>query len=445
MCGARQAAHPKEAMRSVKIRDAKDLQVLAADLRSRRVPAPAEERAVAGILRAVEKGGDKAVLGFARRLDGFKGGTQDLLVAPGEIKAAHRAVDRAFVKAVETVIANVRAYQSRLKPKSWRAHLRGGVLLGQVVRPLARVGLYVPGGEAPLVSTVLMTAVPASVAGVRDLVLATPDRFGRGVDPRLLVAADLAGVGQILRVGGAHAIAALAYGTASVVKADKIVGPGNRWVSLAKKQLFGVCGIDMVAGPSEALVLADDSAPAEWVAADLLSQAEHAGDETAVLVTPSARLAREVPRRLKARLKGLPRRAAAQSSLDRHGLIVLTEDMAQAVAVADLVAPEHLQLMVRNAEAWLPKLKAAGAIFVGPYTPVVLGDFLAGPSHVLPTGSTARFSSGLSVEDFVTRSSVVGYTRQALEAALPALEAIGGAEGLQAHVLSAQVRLVGRR
>jgi histidinol dehydrogenase len=279
------------------------------------------------------------------------------------------------------------------------------------------------------------------VAGVKDLVLATPDRFGKGIDPRLLVAADLAGVKQILRVGGAHAIAALAHGTKSVPKVDKIVGPGNRWVSLAKKQVYGVCGIDMVAGPSEALVLADDSAPPEWVAADLLSQAEHAGDETAILVTPSARLAEAVLSALARQLKPLPRKAAAESSLKRHGWVVVTKDMDLAVAVADMVAPEHLQIMVRNAESLIPKLKAAGAIFVGPYTPVALGDFMAGPSHVLPTGAGARYSNGLGVEDFVTRSSVVGYSRSALEHALPTLEAIGGAEGLQAHVDSGRIRL----
>jgi len=428
-------------MRSIRIRDAKDLRSLGAMLLARSGPSPAEERAVAAIVGAVAKNGDKAVLAYARRFDAYKGTAKDFFVGGAELQAAYGKVDKAFIKAVETVIANVRAYQTRLRPKSWRAHLRNGVLLGQVVRPLRRVGLYVPGGEAPLVSTVLMTAVPASVAGVTDMVLATPDRFGKGVDPRLLVAADLAGVKQILRIGGAHAIAALAYGTATVAKVDKIVGPGNRWVSLAKKQVYGVCGIDMVAGPSEALVLADDSAPAAWVAADLLSQAEHAGDETAILVTPSARLARAVLAALKTQLKVLPRRAAAESSLKRHGLVVVTRDMDTAVAVADLVAPEHLQLMIRNAEGWLPKLKAAGAIFVGPYTPVALGDFLAGPSHVLPTGSTARFSNGLSVEDFVTRSSVVGYTRIALEAAMPTLEALGGAEGLLAHVNSGRIRL----
>lgn len=428
-------------MQTLRVRSRKDLERLSARLRAQAAPAPAEGRKVAAILADVAKRGDAALLAYARKFDGFSGGAQDLVLGAGARRAAYGRVDKAFIKAVDNAIANVRAYQERLKPKPWRGHLRPGVLLGQLVRPLRRVGLYVPGGEAPLVSTVIMTAVPAQVAGVAELVLATPDRFGRGVDPRIIVAADRAGVTQILRVGGAQAVAALAYGTRSVGRVDKIVGPGNRWVALAKRQVFGVCGIDMLAGPSEALVLADDSAPAEWVAADLLSQAEHAGDETAVLVTPSAKLAREVMPALKAQLQALPRRQAAQSSLDRHGLVVVTDGLDLAVEVANAVAPEHLQLMVRDAESLLPRLRAAGAIFVGPFTPVVLGDFLAGPSHVLPTGGTARFSSGLSVEDFVTKSSIIGYSRVALTGALADLEQIGAAEGLQAHGRSASIRL----
>jgi histidinol dehydrogenase len=428
-------------MQTLRVRSRKDLERLTARLRADAAPDPAEERKVAAILADVAKRGDAALLAYARKFDGFKGGAKDLLLGPGAIRAAYAGVDKAFIRAVDAAIGNVRSYQERLKPKPWRGHLRPGVLLGQLVRPLRRVGLYVPGGEAPLVSTVIMTAVPAQVAGVAEMVLASPDRFGKGVDPRIIVAADRAGVKQILRVGGAQAVAALAYGTKTLPRVDKIVGPGNRWVALAKKQVFGVCGIDMVAGPSEALVLADESAPPEWVAADLLSQAEHAGDETAVLVTPSAALAKDVMKALEAQLKALPRRAAAQSSLDKHGLVVVTEGLDLAIAVADAVAPEHLQLMVRDAEAVLPRLKAAGAIFVGPFTPVALGDFLAGPSHVLPTGGTARYSNGLSVEDFVTKSSIIGYSRSALAAAMDDLDQIGGAEGLQAHVRSASIRL----
>lgn len=428
-------------MRTIKVNNDRDLARLQRSLKAASGFRPAEERKVAALLKAVRRGGDPALLRLARRFDGYRGTVRGLKVAPSALKAAYRQVDKGFVKAVEASIANIRAYQQRLKARSWRAHLRPGVLLGQLVRPLRRVGLYVPGGEAPLVSSVLMAAVPAQVAGVPELVLATPDRHGRGIDPRILVAADLAGVREVWRLGGAQAVAALAYGTRSIRRVDKVVGPGSRWVALAKKLVYGDCGIDMVAGPSEALVLADDSAPPAWVAADLLSQAEHAGDETAILVTPSARLARAVAPELEAQLKALPRRKAAASSLKRHGLVVLARDMDLALRVADAAAPEHLQLMVRNAERVLPRLRCAGAIFVGPFTPVALGDFLAGPSHVLPTGGTARFSNGLSVDDFVTKSSIIGYSRPALQAALPELEAIGGAEGLEGHVRSGRIRL----
>lgn len=431
-------------MKILRIKDEKDLRKLERSLKAAEGFSAAEEAKVGAVLRAVRRGGDAAVLRFARKFDAFKGGARALRVSPAELKAAYKQVDRAFIKAIESSINNVRVYQQRLKARSWRSHLRPGVMLGQLVRPLQRVGLYVPGGEAPLVSTVIMTAVPAQVAGVKELVLASPDRGGRGIDPRILVAADLAGVQEILRLGGAQAIAALAYGTQSIARVDKIVGPGSRWVAIAKKLVYGSCGIDMVAGPSEALVLADDSAPAAWVAADLLSQAEHAGDETAILVTPSEKLAKAVQVELALQLKALPRRAVASASLKKHGLIVVAKDLGLAIRVADLAAPEHLQLMLRQPEKVLPRLRAAGAIFVGPFTPVALGDFLAGPSHVLPTGGTARFSNGLSVDDFCTKSSIIGYSRQALQAALPDLEAIGGAEGLQAHVRSGSLRLKAR-
>jgi histidinol dehydrogenase len=428
-------------MRTLRIRTRKDLQALERRLRAQAAFSPADERKVASILAGIRRKGDAALLQYARRFDGFKGGADDLRLAPSDIRAAHAKVDPAFRKAIAQAIANIRAYQEKLRPKPWRQHLRPGVLLGQLVRPLQRVGLYVPGGEAPLVSTVLMLAVPARVAGVTQIALCTPSRGGQGVDPRIVVAADMAGVEEIYQVGGAQAIAALAYGTASIPKVAKVLGPGNRFVTLAKRMIFGHTGIDMLAGPSECLVLADDSAPPAWVAADLLSQAEHAGDEAAILVTASEKLAKAVQIELKKQLAALPRRRVAAQSLAKHGLIVLVKDLWAAVEVAELVASEHLQLMVRDAEKLLPKIKSAGAIFVGPYTPVALGDFLAGPSHVLPTGGTARFSNGVSVEDFVTKSSIIGYTRQALQDAVEDLSAIGGAEGLQAHVRSATVRL----
>ena len=428
-------------MKTLRIRTRKDLQALERRLRAHAAFSPADERKVAGILKAVKARGDAALLQYARRFDGLKGGADDLRLGPADIRAAYGKVDKAFLKAVDQAIANIRAYQEKLRPKAWRQHLRPGVLLGQLVRPLRRVGLYVPGGEAPLVSTVMMLGVPAKAAGVQEIVLCSPSRGGAGIDPRIIVAADRVGIKEIYQVGGAQAVAAMAYGTQSLAKVDKVVGPGNRFVTLAKRMIFGHTGIDMLAGPSECLVLADDSAPAAWVAADLLSQAEHAGDEAAVLVTPSEKLAKAVQIELAKQLKALPRRRVAAQSLAKHGLIVLVKDIWAALDVAELVASEHLQLMVRDAERILPKIKAAGAIFVGPYTPVALGDFLAGPSHVLPTGGTARFSNGVSVEDFVTKSSIIGYSRAALVDAVEDLGAIGGAEGLQAHVRSATIRL----
>ena len=428
-------------MKTLRIRTRKDLQALERRLRAHAAFSMADERKVAAILRNIRIKGDAALLQFARRFDGFKGGADDLRLGPTDIRAAYAKVDKAFLRAIAQAIGNIKGYQDKLRPKPWRQHLRPGVMLGQLVRPLRRVGLYVPGGEAPLVSTVMMLGVPAKVAGVTEIALCTPSRGALGVDPRIIVAADLVGIKEIYQVGGAHAVGAMAYGTASLPKVDKVVGPGNRFVTLAKRMIFGHTGIDMLAGPSECLVLADDSAPAAWVAADLLSQAEHAGDEAAVLVTPSEKLAKAVQIELKKQLAALPRRRVAAQSLAKHGLIVLVKDLWAAVEVAELVASEHLQLMVRDAERVLPKIKAAGAIFVGPYTPVALGDFLAGPSHVLPTGGTARFSNGVSVEDFVTKSSIIGYSRAALQDAVEDLAAIGGAEGLQAHVRSATVRL----
>ena len=428
-------------MKTLKITSLDGIKRLNQQLSRQSAFAPKEQAKVAAILGQVRRGGDKALLALAKRLDGFSGSAKDLRLSKAAVTAAYGKVDKAFLKALDNAIANVQAYQSRLIPRSWRAHLRPGVLLGQRVRPIQRVGIYVPGGAAPLVSTVVMTAVPAKVAGVPQLILASPARQGAGIDARIIVAAHRAGVQEILCVGGAQAIAAMAYGTKSIAPVDKVVGPGNRWVTMAKQQVFGTVGIDMLAGPSEALVLADDSAPVEWVAADLLSQAEHAGDETAVLVTPSTRLVAAIKKALEAQLKALPRRSIAAASLKKHGLIILTKDMGQAVAVANAIAPEHLQLMVRNAEKVLPRITAAGAIFMGPYTPVALGDFLAGPSHVLPTGGSARFSNGLSVEDFVTKSSIVSYSRQALSQTMSDLEQVGGAEGLQAHVRSGSIRL----
>jgi histidinol dehydrogenase len=398
------------------------------------------EAKVARILAAVRKGGDKALLGFARRFDGTRLKASDLRVTRQEVQAAYARVDRPFVATLTRARAAITSFQEKLVRASWRRHVRPGVLLGQLVKPIRRVGLCVPGGEAPLVSSLLMTAVPARVAGVSELVLVTPNRGGNGLDPRLLVAADIAGVDEIYQVGGAQAVAALAYGTETIARVDKIVGPGSAWVSLAKKLVFGHVGIDMVAGPSEILIVADDSANPRFLAADLLSQAEHAGEESAILVTPSEKLAAAVARELSRQAALLGRRRAIASSLRRFGLIVLVKDLGMALEVANARAPEHLELMVRNAESYLNRIHHAGAIFLGAYTPEAVGDYIAGPSHVLPTGGTARFSSGLSVEDFVKRSSIMGFSREALQAVSADVERMALAEGLDAHAASVTAR-----
>jgi histidinol dehydrogenase len=428
-------------MKTARVRSAEDLKRLLRRLQVSDLPLPRDEAKVAKICREIRQKGDPALLACVRRLDGFKAkSTSELRLHPAQIRAAYAKVGRGFLRAVQNVRDNIEAFQGGLRPHSWRRQLRSGVTLGQSVRPIRRVGLYVPGGQAPLASTVLMTAVPARVAGVAEIALCTPNR-GSGVDPRILVAADVAGVTEIYQMGGAHAIAALAYGTQSIARVDKIAGPGSKWVNLAKKRVYGDVGIDSLAGPSEAMILADDSANPVFVAADLLSQAEHSGHETAVLVTNSERLAAAVGREIEAQIKTLTRKAAAEKSLKGGGWIISVKNIEMALEIANARGPEHLQIMLRGAEAYLPKIKAAGAIFLGANSPVALGDFVAGPSHVLPTGATARFSSGLSAEDFVTKSSIISYSRPALEAAAADAEEFALAEGLQAHGRSLSLRL----
>ncbi|HXG16555.1 MAG TPA: histidinol dehydrogenase, partial [Calidithermus sp.] len=319
-----------------------------------------------------------------------------------------------------------------------------GSVLGQEVRPLDRVGVYVPGGRAAYPSTVLMTALPARVAGVREVVLVTPPAPDGRVDPAVLAAAHIAGVTEGWRLGGAQAVAALAYGTATIRRVDKIVGPGNVYVALAKRRVAGDVGIDMLAGPSEVVIVADATAEPEWVAADLLAQAEHDPMARAVLVTDDAQLADRVAVALERQLDGLERRSIAAEALAAHGALVVAESLSQAVELADRLAPEHLELFVHAPEAWLPRVRRAGAVFLGAQTPEVVGDYVAGPSHVLPTAGTARFSSVLGVEDFVRRTSVIEYTAPGLAAAWPHLATLARVEGLGGHRAAAAVRVEGR-
>ena len=394
---------------------------------------------VAAIVDEVRREGDAALIAFTKRFDGVALAAAELRVGPAEWAAA--SVPPELAEALAEAARRIEAFHRNQLPRSWWIRDEHDSLLGQQVTPLERVGCYVPGGSAAYPSTVLMNLIPARVAGVRELVVVSPPGPDGRLNSAVLAAARLGGATEAYTVGGAQAIAALAYGTATIRRVDKIVGPGNLYVALAKRLVFGEVGIDLVAGPSEVVVVADDTASARHVAADLLAQAEHDALARAVCLTDApglaeavcAEVARQCPRRVRAEI--------AAAAIRAHGAVVLTRDLAEAVAVANRLAPEHLELLVRDPFAWLSRVRHAGAIFVGPHTPGVVGDYLAGPNHVLPTGGTARFASGLSVEDFVTRSSLIHYSRDGLRAAWPHLATLAAAEGLEGHREAARVRV----
>jgi histidinol dehydrogenase len=405
---------------------------------------PAVHAAVDAIVADVRTRGDAALVELTARFDGFAAGdVAGLAIRAEEFSQASRDVDGDVRAALEYAARRIERYHAAALPKSWRITDDDGSVMGQEVRPLDRVGIYVPGGRAAYPSTVLMTAIPARVAGVRDVVLVTPPGRDGRVDPAVLAAAHVAGVREGYRLGGAQAIAALAYGTSSIARVDKIVGPGNIYVALAKLRVFGDVGIDMMAGPSEVLVIADAGAHPERVAADLLAQAEHDPMARALLVTDAPELAQAVQAALDRQLAVLPLRAIAEASLRDHGAIVLTADLDAAVDLANELAPEHLELFVKAPVALLPRVRHAGAVFLGGHTPEVVGDYVAGPSHVLPTAGTARFASPLGVEDFITRTSVIEYSPRGLAAARPHIRALARVEGLHGHGLSAELRADG--
>jgi len=404
--------------------------------------APEVQHAVDAILADVRQRGDTALLELTARFDGFAApSVAALRVQPAEFEAAGAALSPATRAALAYAAERIERYHAAAVPKSWRITDEHGSVLGQEVRPLDRVGIYIPGGRAAYPSTVLMTALPARVAGVREIVLVTPPSADGRVEPAVLAAARLAGVTEGYRIGGAQAIAALAYGTATIRRVDKIVGPGNVYVALAKSRVFGEVGIDMVAGPSEVVVVADGAADPEWIAADLLAQAEHDPMARAVLVTDAEALVPRVEQALARQLAALPRRVIAGEALARHGALVVVGGLEDAVELANRLAPEHLELLVRVPLSLLPSVRHAGAIFVGGRTPEVVGDYVAGPSHVLPTAGTARFSSALGIEDFVKRSSVIEYSARGLAAARTHLAALTEVEGLAGHGRAAEVRL----
>lgn len=398
--------------------------------------------AVDEILAAVRARGDAALLEYTERFDRYRArAPRDLEIPRAAFADAAAALDPSTRAALDYAADRIERYHAAAMPKSWRMTDDHGSSLGQEVRPLERVGIYIPGGRAAYPSTVLMTAVPARVAGVRDIVLVTPPGPDGRVNPVVLAAAHVAGVTEGWRVGGAQAIAALAYGTPSIRRVDKIVGPGNVYVALAKTRVFGEVGIDMVAGPSEVVVVADAAADPDWIAADLLAQAEHDPMARAVLITDATSLPARVEAALERRLAALPRREIAAEALRNHGALILVSTVEDAVEVANRLAPEHLELMVAVPAALLPRVRHAGAVFVGSHTPEVVGDYVAGPNHVLPTAGTARFASPLGTEDFVKRSSVIEYSRSGLTAALPHLQRLARIEGLQGHGSAAEARM----
>ncbi len=421
------------------IRDGRELERFLGLLRERAGGVTREiTEAVSDIIADVKARGDRAVREYSERFDGLEG--EALRVSPREIRAAARKADAGKVEALRAAAARIRDFHMRQKEESW-SYREGGVLLGQIVRPIEHVGVYVPGGKASYPSSVLMNVIPAQVAGVKRIALCVPAPGGE-VNPYVMAAVELLGVREVYRIGGAQAIAAMAYGTETVRKVDKIVGPGNIYVATAKRMVFGEVDIDMIAGPSEVLVIADRTAPAEFVAADLLSQAEHDELASSVLVTTSRRLASRVREEVARGLSVLDRREIAAASIENFGAIILVGTLGRAVRLANLIAPEHLEIMTERPEDLLPGIRNAGAIFLGKWTPESLGDYAAGPNHTLPTGSTARFFSPLGVYDFVKRSSLLGFSRRSFRRLSSLVETLSEMEGLDAHRSAVRIRTV---
>ncbi|HET6488659.1 MAG TPA: histidinol dehydrogenase [Syntrophales bacterium] len=400
---------------------------------------PTFEKKVAAILRDVEKRGDRALFEYTKRFDGAALTAKTVEVSSIEIREALCNVSRQELSVLTLAAKRIESYHRRQRLATW-SYREEGVELGQKIVPLSRVGIYAPGGLAAYPSTVLMAAIPARIAGVPEIVMTSPVGT-RGVNPVVIAAAQIAGVDRIFKVGGAQAVAAMAYGTESIPAVDKIVGPGNAWVATAKKLVFGRTGIDMIAGPSEILVIADGSADPVVAAADLLSQAEHDDLASAILLTADEELAKRVLVEVKAQLKKLSRESIAAKAIRGYGLVIVTQDLAEAVEVANRFAPEHLELLVKDPKAMLAGIRNAGAVFLGHYTPEAMGDYLAGPNHILPTGGTARFSSPLGVYDFVKRISVLSFGEKSLAKFGKTAVEFAAIEGLEAHGKSILSRL----
>ncbi|MGD9505558.1 MAG: histidinol dehydrogenase [Syntrophobacteraceae bacterium] len=408
---------------------------------------PAMEKRVLEILEDVKREGDDALIRYTRRFDAPDMEIDRLTVSEEELEAASKAVEAPFYDVLRRAIENIEEFHRRQLHPSWFTTKPDGTLLGQLTTPVAAAGLYIPGGkggETPLISSVLMNGIPARIAGVEDIALVTPPRRDGSVNPYLLAAAGEVGVTRIHKLGSAWAIAALAYGTASVARTDVIVGPGNIYVALAKKLVSGEVGIDMLAGPSEILIIADDSANPDYIAADLLSQAEHDPMASSILITTDASLPPRVAESLREQLSQLPRHNIAEQALNSYGAVFTVGSLDEAVRLSNRIAPEHLELQIEDPWLWLGKIRNAGAVFMGSSTPEPVGDYFAGPNHVLPTAGTARFASALGVDNFLKKTSVISYSREAFERDAPAIMRLAELEGLGAHAASVKVRMSGK-
>ncbi|HWR98269.1 MAG TPA: histidinol dehydrogenase [Candidatus Methanoperedens sp.] len=426
-------------MKTVRSGDREFREMMTCLERRGRRDASAVEEPVAEILREVQQRGDAAVAEYTERFDRIRLRPEAFLVGRKEVRQAYRKVPRDLLALFEEAAARIRSFHARQRVESWFEASDDGTLLGQLVTPIGRVGLYVPGGKAAYPSSVLMNAVPAQVAGVRSLAICTPAPGGV-LNPHVLVVADLLGLEEIYRIGGAQAVGAMAFGTATIPRVDKIVGPGNIYVATAKKLVFGEVDIDMVAGPSEILILADAGADPRHVAADLLSQAEHDELATCVLVTDSPKLAARTLVEIERQVDALPRPQIARGALRGQGLIMVVRDLREGMDVANVIAPEHLELLVEEPLRLLPFVRNAGSVFLGAHTPEALGDYLAGPNHVLPTGGTARFFSTLGTPDFQKRSNIMAFSKAQFDALAAKVVRFARLEGLEAHARSVLAR-----
>nr|WP_274528454.1 histidinol dehydrogenase [Paenibacillus piscarius] len=405
---------------------------------------PEQNQAVREIVAGIKQEGDAALLRYTERFDGVALTPAQLRVTPEELEDAYSRVEESFVTAIRAAAGNIRAFHARQKRNSWMDLQPDGTILGQIIRPLKRVGVYVPGGKAAYPSSVLMNVIPAQIAGVPEIVMVTPPSTGgrEGIDPYILVAAAEAGVHEIYRIGGAQAVAALAFGTESIVPVDKICGPGNIFVALAKREVYGAVDIDSIAGPSEIVVLADDTAEAAYIAADLLSQAEHDEMASAILVTPSQRLAEAVAAEVERQLQALPREPIARASVENYGAIIVVDSLAEGISVVNRLAPEHLEIVAVDPMGLAGAIENAGAIFLGPYSSEPVGDYFAGPNHIIPTNGTARFSSPVDVDDFIKKSSLIYYSKEALLRDGAAIMELARREGLEGHARAIELRLM---